>query len=167
MSRATNAEANATESVVELPSLLYALKQVELGVRARMDAALCDAGITALQYTALTVLRHRDGLSTAALARNSFVTAQTMGEMLATLERRGLVTRRVDPGHRRRHLTSLTDEGRALVRDYQALMDDIEDSMVASLSLRDCEALREYLNVCRRNLSQDSHIHRRPGSAAE
>ncbi|MFB7510620.1 MarR family transcriptional regulator, partial [Streptomyces broussonetiae] len=38
------------------PSLLYLLKRTELVVRARLDELVRPAGITALQYTALTVL---------------------------------------------------------------------------------------------------------------
>ena len=60
------------------PSLMYEVKQVELAVRALMDEVLRPAGVTTLQYTALTVLAGRDGLTSAELARNSFVTAQTL-----------------------------------------------------------------------------------------
>lgn len=56
------------------PSLLSMAKQLQLVVRARLDEILKDASITALQYTALTVLDHHDGLSSAQLARDSFVT---------------------------------------------------------------------------------------------
>src|SRR5919206_2906064 len=84
------------------PSLLYAVKQVELVVRAHLDELLRPSAITALQYTALTVLDRRGGLTTAELARNSFVTPQTMGDLVTALERRGLVERRPDPANRRR-----------------------------------------------------------------
>ena len=50
------------------PMLLYLVKQVELAVRSHLDNLLRPAGLTALQYTALTVLeRHRD-MSAAQLA---------------------------------------------------------------------------------------------------
>ena len=43
------------------PMLLYLVKQVELAVRSHLDNLLRSAGLTALQYTALTVLeRHPD-----------------------------------------------------------------------------------------------------------
>ncbi|MFD9669140.1 MarR family winged helix-turn-helix transcriptional regulator [Rhodococcus sp. NPDC059968] len=132
--------------------MLYIIKQVELAVRAHMEAALKKEDITTHQYTALTVLLHRDGLSAAALARNSFVTAQTMGEMLATLERRGLVTREVDPDNRRRTLTCLTAQGHELLDRYRLVMEDLEDDMAESLTFRQREALRGYLNICRTNL---------------
>jgi DNA-binding MarR family transcriptional regulator len=57
------------------PSLLYAVKQVELAVRARLDEGLRGSGITVPQWTALTVLARREGQTSAELARNAFVSA--------------------------------------------------------------------------------------------
>ena len=48
--------------------MLYTVKQVELAVRSHLDDLLKPAGITALQYTALTVLDRRDGISLTELA---------------------------------------------------------------------------------------------------
>ncbi|GHP17050.1 MULTISPECIES: MarR family winged helix-turn-helix transcriptional regulator [Nocardiaceae] len=141
--------ASRPSSAGEQPTLLYAIKQVELAVRAQMDALLRPINITAVQYTALTVLRRRDGLSSAELARNSFVTAQTMGEMIAALEKRGLVTRRTDPANKRRMLTSLTEEARRLLAEYDAQIGDLEDRMVADLSPRQRDEFRGFLRSCR------------------
>ena len=58
------------------PSLLYMVKRVELAVRSHLDQLLKPAGLTALQYTALTVLERHDHQSAAQLARHSFVTAR-------------------------------------------------------------------------------------------
>ena len=68
----------------EPPTLLYLMKQLELAVRARLDDLVRADGLTALQYTALTVLERHPDLTSAQLARRSFVTAQTMAEMVAT-----------------------------------------------------------------------------------
>lgn len=98
-----------------MPSLLYLVKQLELAVRARLDELVRSAGITALQYTALTVLERHDGLSAAQLARDSFVTAQSMADMVRALESRGLIRRERNAGNRRELLIRLTPEGRALL----------------------------------------------------
>lgn len=143
--------------VDDTPTLLYAIKQVELAVRAHMDDLLRPMNLTALQYTALTVLRRRDGLSSAELARNSFVTAQSMGEMITTLERRGLVERRTDPGDRRRMLTSLTDTARVLLQDHDGRIRQLENAMIADLTLRQRQAFRDYLAVCRNALGDPAH----------
>lgn len=135
------------------PSLLYAVKQVELAARSHIDELVKPAGITALQYTALTVLRRRDGLSSAQLARNSFVTAQSMADMVTALERRGLITRRRDPDNRRVLLISLTDAGRELLAAYDEAVDALEERMVCALTAGQRRNLEDYLNRCRAALS--------------
>lgn len=135
------------------PSLLYTVKQVELVVRSHLDSMLKSAGVTALQYTALTVLRRRDGLTTAQLARNSFVTTQSMADMLAVLERRGLISRAPDPTDRRRVLLSLTGAGRGLLTEHDEVVSALEQRMLAKLSPTQVEQLRSSLNACREALT--------------
>lgn len=137
------------------PSLLYAVKQVELAVRAHLDELLRASGTTVLQYTALTVLARRDGLTTAELARNSFVTPQAMGELVTTLERRGLVERRVDPGHRRRLLISLTGAGAELLAGLDEPVRGLEERMVAAFSADERAAFADHLNRARAALAAE------------
>ncbi len=138
------------------PSLLYAIKQVELVVRAHLDELLKPAGVTALQYTALTVLQRRDGQSSSAeLARNSFVTPQAMADLVSGLERRGLIRRDRDPNNRRRLLLSLTDAGRAVLADNEPAVRALEEQMVADLDLAEREAFGDYLNRCRAALATE------------
>lgn len=66
-------------------ALLYLMKQVELAVRAQLDELTRPHGLTALQYTALTVLERHPDITAAHLARNSFVTAQSMSDMVSAL----------------------------------------------------------------------------------
>src|SRR3954454_25056272 len=100
------------------PSLLYAVKQLELAVRAHLDELLRPAAITVLQYTALTVLERRADLTTAELARNSFVTDQTMADMVTGLDDRGLIVRDTDPRDRRRRVIRLTPTGERLLDQF-------------------------------------------------
>ena len=135
------------------PSLLYAIKQVELAARSAIDELVKPTGITALQYTALTVLRRSDGLSSAQLARNSFVTPQSMADMVIALERRGLIDRRRDPGNRRVLLISLSAGGRALLEKHDEAVEALEERMVSGLSPRQRSELEKHLNRCRAALS--------------
>ena len=135
------------------PSLLYAVKQVELAVRAHLDDLLRPSGTTALQYTALTVLARRAGLTSAELARNAFVTPQSMGDLVTTLERRELVTRHRDPRHARRLLLSLTPAGEALLERVEPQVRALEERMLANLAAPERTALRDYLNRCRTALA--------------
>ncbi|MDL5157757.1 MarR family winged helix-turn-helix transcriptional regulator [Actinomycetospora termitidis] len=136
------------------PSLLYAVKQVELIVRARLDELLRDSGVTALQYTALTVLAARDGLTSAELARNSFVTPQAMADLVTALERGDLITRRRNPDNRRQLLISLTPSGQDLLARYAEPVAAIEERMLTGLGDDERERFRSYLNAARASLAQ-------------
>jgi DNA-binding MarR family transcriptional regulator len=141
-----------TERTSEAPSLLYAVKQVELAVRARLDDLLRTTGITVPQWTALTVLARREGQTGADLARNAFVSPQAMGDLLSALERGNWITRTPDPGHGRRVLIGLSDEGRALLAEVAPGAAEVEERMVTGLDPDQRAALRTLLNHCRTNL---------------
>lgn len=136
-----------TEATV--PSMLYSVKQVELATRARLDELLKPSGVTALQYTALTVLERRDGMSSAELARNSFVTPQSMSDLVGALERRGLIAKCPDPLSKRRQVIGLTDEGRALLDRHAPAVQALEDEMLTGFTARERSAFRDYLNRSR------------------
>jgi DNA-binding MarR family transcriptional regulator len=104
------------------------------------------------------VLRRRDGLSSAQLARNSFVTAQSMSDLVTALERRGLITRRRDPANRRRMVISLTDAARELLAEYDEPVQALEERMLSALTARQRDSLRSSLNACRAALAdQPAH----------
>ncbi|MEV8539840.1 MarR family transcriptional regulator [Streptomyces sp. NPDC051572] len=128
------------------PSLLYMVKQVELVVRSRLDELVRPYGITALQYTALTVLERHDGLSAAQLARDSFVTAQSIADLVRSLEGRGLIRRERNPRNRRELLILLTEEGRELLTGCAGPVQELEDRMVAQLTTHQGEQFRQALS---------------------
>ncbi|MEW1778826.1 MarR family transcriptional regulator [Streptomyces sp. NPDC086777] len=127
------------------PSLLYMVKQVELVVRSHLDELVRPAGITALQYTALTVLERHDGLSAAQLARDSFVTAQSMADLVRSLETRGLIRRERNPRNRRELLILLTDAARELLAEVAGPVRELEERMVRELTAHQEEQFRQAL----------------------
>ncbi|SMQ21164.1 DNA-binding transcriptional regulator, MarR family [Streptomyces sp. Ag82_O1-12] len=127
------------------PSLLYMVKQVELVVRSHLDELVRPSGITALQYTALTVLERHDGLSAAQLARDSFVTAQSIADLVRSLEGRGLVRRERNPRNRRELLILLTDSGRELLTRHAGPVRELEERMVSDLTAHQTEQFRQAL----------------------
>ncbi len=149
------------------PTLLYLMKQVELAVRARLDELVRPAGLTALQYTALTVLERHPDLTSAHLARNSFVTAQSMADMIATLRSRGLIDRHQDPADRRRLVLALTDEGRALLARYRPAVRDLEAQMLSLMPPDAAADLRAALLSCREALKETSTAAVREGGEKE
>jgi DNA-binding MarR family transcriptional regulator len=135
------------------PSLLYVMKQVELAVRAELDEIARPAGLTALQYTALTVLERHPNLTSAQLARNSFVTAQAMADMVAALMEHELIERHRDERDRRRLVLALTPQGRRLLRKLRDQVAALEDRMLTGLTDHQIGQLRESLLSCRAALS--------------
>lgn len=137
----------------EPPStLLYLMKQVELSVRAELDALVRPADITTLQYTALTVLERHPDLTAARLARHSFVTDQSMADMVTTLLKRGLIERHRDPADRRRLVIALLPAGHRLLDRLRPQVAALQDRMISLLSDGQASDLHHSLELCRRAL---------------
>jgi DNA-binding MarR family transcriptional regulator len=136
------------------PTLLYMVKQLELATRSRLDDIFRPAGMTALQYTALTVLENHPDISGVQLARNSFVTPQSMADMIETLQDRGLVERHTDARDRRRLLIALTADGHALLDRYRGTVADLEATTFGALSDDELAGLRRALHAARTALEK-------------
>jgi DNA-binding MarR family transcriptional regulator len=137
-------------------TLLYLIKQVELAVRQALDDVVATADLTTLQYTALTVLERHPGITSAELARNSFVRAQTMAEMITYLLGRELVARERDETNRKQYLLTLTSEGQRVLDDLLDGVADIEARMLEAFDGGQTEILRTYLLRCRHSLSGET-----------
>jgi DNA-binding MarR family transcriptional regulator len=140
-----------------MTNLLYVIKQLELAVRAQLDELVRPAALTVNQYTALTVLERHPDMTSAQLARYSFVTSQSMADMIAPLLSRELIDRRPDPADRRRLVLTLTAKGRRLLRTYEPQVAALEENMVRSLSAGQVDDLTHLLVACRRALRDDGH----------
>lgn len=146
----------------EEPMTLYLVKRLEMLVRSLMDDALRIHGVTTLQYTALSVLARHDGMSSAALSRRSFVTPQTMNEMVLWFERRGLVARERDPQNRRVLLIHLTEDGRRVVADCTEIVRELEERVHSSMDDGERVGFRQGLSRGYRSLLP---LAGRPGAA--
>ena len=135
-------------------SLLYLIKQVELAARQALEEVVEPAGLTALQYTALTLLQRQPGTTSAQLARNSFVRTQTMAEMVAYLLDQGLIERVRDETNRRQYLLSLSAGGRKVVESLSAPVAEVEGRMLTGFDAAESDLLRASLLRCRRSLSE-------------
>lgn len=133
---------------------IYLIKRVELAVRARLDELLRPFQLTTLQYTALSVLARQDGLSSAQLARRSFVTPQAMNEMVGALERKGWVSRAPDPRNRRILRASLTPAGASLLQACEADVNRLEEEIFGDLTDAEHRRMRESLAACYRALTR-------------
>jgi DNA-binding MarR family transcriptional regulator len=130
----------------------YLIYRVERRLRARLDEATRAHGVTTTEYVTLSVLRQRDGMSCAQLARWAFVTPQAMNLVVSALEKRGLVQRRADPDHGRVLRTSVTQQGLTVLTRCDRSMEAIEADMLQSLDTDDVELLRTMLASCAHSL---------------
>jgi DNA-binding MarR family transcriptional regulator len=126
-------------------SLIYVVGRVNQGIRREMNVRLADLGLSAQEYTTLSVLRARPGLSNAQLARRSLVAPQSMIEILRKLEQRKLVRRDVDPGHGRILRAALTPAGRRLLDRADPAIRGVQEKAFAKLPAKQKEALKKGL----------------------
>lgn len=134
------------------PTLLYLVGRVDRVVRQAIGKVVGAQGLSVNQYTTLSVLDRRSGLSNAQLARRALVSPQSMNEVLLALEQRGLVQRRAHPDHGRILQTRLTAKGRSVLAACDAEVRQVEARMVGSMSDEDRAALRTALLRCIRSL---------------
>jgi DNA-binding MarR family transcriptional regulator len=134
------------------PRIGYLIYRVERRLRLRLDEAMADHAITTTEYVTLSVLRDRDGLSCAQLARWAFVTPQAMNLVIGALERRGLIRRRPDPNHGRVLRASVTPKGLRILERCDRDMDAVEADMLGDLPPETVDTVREALWSCAHGL---------------
>ena len=128
--------------------LTYLVKRLEMAERARMDEVLRPLGVTLHQYTALSILERREGLSSAQLARRHVVTPQAMHQLIATMERDRLIERRPDETNRRILRAWLTEHGSRVLRACHRAVDDVEERMLSGLTPAEAGAFGRALEQC-------------------
>jgi len=138
-----------SELAPDQPRLAYAIGRFHTVLRAEMARRLAPEGLSVPEFTALSVLSARGGLSNAELARRSFVTPQAMNQVLASLEEKQLVTRPAPGeqarGHHRARGAKLTAKGRRWAARAQTIVDAIEDQAFAALRGEERRALADAL----------------------
>ena len=139
------------------PRFSYVVGRLDRALRRRLDQAVRPHGLTVRQYTTLSVLRARSGLSNAQLARRSLMTPQSMNEVLAALDALGFVQREPDESHGRVIRTRLTPTGLAALAACDRAVDRLEEEMLAELSGSEREQLLAALRNCARMLGAGIH----------
>jgi DNA-binding MarR family transcriptional regulator len=130
------------------PRLLYVLQRLSRASLRMAEERLREFNLTAPQYTALSVLAARTGLSNAQLARRCYVTPQSMSEVILELERRELIRRAPDRLNKRILRTVLTTEGRGALAACDAAIEEVETLMLRTLPPDTRVRLRAELVEC-------------------
>jgi DNA-binding MarR family transcriptional regulator len=151
--------------------LTYLVKRLEMAERARMEEVLRPLGVTLHQYTALSILERREGLSSAQLARRTYVTPQAMHQLVASMERDGLIRRRPDEANRRILRAWLTEHGADVLLTCHEVVDGLEARMLSALSYAEAVLFERALEQCLAALAepgaQGLRLERRDGLTDE
>jgi DNA-binding MarR family transcriptional regulator len=124
-----------------------------------MTSAVKVTNLTLLQLAALAELNHDGTLSTADLARLTFVTPQNMSLTVSKLAAGGFLLRKPHPTNARVKRLLLTPRGQKVLRRAVARAGAIEREMFSALSARQKSALRGQLQTCLAQ-TKDAHLKR-------
>lgn len=135
------------------PRVTYLIARLDRGIRVRIDEAVRRHGLTTPQYTAMSVIVRRAGLSSAQLARRAFVTPQAMHSIIAELAAAELVVRTPSPSHAKVLHTALSARGRILLEACDRDVDAIEQWLLSAISVAELDDLRASLGALVTRLS--------------
>lgn len=116
------------------PSFVYLLGRVDHGVRRQIAKRVAGWDLSVAEFTTLSVLRARPGLSNAQLARRALSSPQSINGVVAELERRELIVRRADPGHRRILRARLTGRGMRVTCAAEAAVNALQEELLAGIA---------------------------------
>jgi DNA-binding MarR family transcriptional regulator len=108
---------------------------------------IASSEISSVQYTILVVLDQRGEASQRELCDDADLDRSTIADLVARMERKGLIARRRDPQDARRNTVTLTDAGRAERERLRPLVDEVQEALVATMSNKERRALRDGLRA--------------------
>jgi DNA-binding MarR family transcriptional regulator len=110
--------------------------------------------ITPEQWAVLIRLWEKEGVTQSELSEATFRDKPTMSRIVDSMERNGIVERRVDPEDARARLVHLTRRGRALRTKLVPVAEEIVTRMTRGIDRRALETTRESLQRMFENLSE-------------
>jgi MarR family transcriptional regulator, lower aerobic nicotinate degradation pathway regulator len=120
---------------------------IQLGgwFKARAVRELTEAGFSQYHYSVLAVLAEQPRGTQATIADTLGLDRSQLVGILDALEERGLISRQRDAKDRRRHLVSLTADGRRTIGRLRATINRLEEELFAPLDPDSREQLHRML----------------------
>jgi DNA-binding MarR family transcriptional regulator len=126
-------------------SATFLLKRLGFSAKEQTMKAYEQTGLHPYHHGILTVLGERSSETQGAIADAlGYDRGQLVG-LLDELEERGLLERRRDPNDRRRHIVSLTPDGKQMHRRLRTLSAQIEDEFLSPLNEEERASLHALL----------------------
>lgn len=113
---------------------MLALQQVTHVTLHALSSALADLRLTAAEINALANLADRGALTVGQLSAETGTKASTLTNVLDRLEHRGYLVRELDATDRRSFRLVLTESGSAVAARVIAVVAELEDRALGSLS---------------------------------
>ena len=123
------------------PCYCIALRKVSRRLTAVYDEAFAPLGITVSQFSQLRHIRHKQPVSLTELAEIQELDRSTVGRNTKVLHRMGLVSMAASEEDQRETVLSLTDEGRALLKQATPVWNDIQTRIEAKLEAAEFDRL--------------------------
>jgi DNA-binding MarR family transcriptional regulator len=128
-----------------LKSSGFLLARLGLNFKSRALARLDEAGFDPYDYSVLAILAEGARQAQATIAGALALDPSRLVALLDSLEERGLVERVRDPEDRRRHVVSITADGKRELSRLRAMVKELENEFFAPLDAEMREQLHEVL----------------------
>jgi DNA-binding MarR family transcriptional regulator len=123
----------------------HLLKRLGLLIKERAAGAYESIGLSPYHHAVLALLEEEPRETQAMIADALGYDRSHLVGLLDELEERGLIERRRDPSDRRRHLVSLTPEGKRALNRVRAIAKRVDEKFFAPLDPAQREALHALL----------------------
>ena len=128
-----------------LGNTAFLLAKLGYGFKAKAIAEVEQAGFSLYDYSVLALLGEQARETQATIADVLQLDRSQLVGILDSLEERGYVERQRDPSDRRRHIVSLTPEGRQGLVRLRAIIKNLGDELLAPLEAESRETLHSLL----------------------
>ena len=123
----------------------YTIKQVQQQIHTAMEDSLRPLSLSLSQYNVLKSLETSSTVTGAQLARQAFVTPQTMHTILTTMERKGLIVRTAIDGNVKSFNISRMEKGGKVLNSADEALTKLFDQANATLTLSEYDELEHLL----------------------
>jgi DNA-binding MarR family transcriptional regulator len=123
----------------------FLLARLGIGFKMRAIDRAEEAGFELYDYSVLAILAEGDRETQSTIAATMNLDPSRLVALLDSLEERGLIVRQRDPHDRRRHVVSITADGKRQLVKLRALVHEVEEDFLAPLAPEERRQLHELL----------------------